>query len=129
MVLLELPLPPEPDPPDLLADFLELLFDDEPPEADFEVDGVSTIGAGVELDDVDEELPPPLAAPDEPPERPAPEVAPPTIPTKASTWHLMVVFAALSTVPFSTTTTDKGASRTATVSKTLGGVSQSRFGE
>ncbi len=121
-------LPPALDPLDLVEDFLVVLPVEELPEADFEVERVITIGLGVDEEDV-EDVPPAFDPPAWPPERPAAEVVPPTIPTKASTWHLMVVFDALSTVPFSTTTTERGASRTATVWRTLGGVSQRRLKE
>ena len=116
LIELELP-PPSPDPPPLLAAFLAAFSAAALADGDFEVEVVMVrAGAGEELAEVVVDDWVAVA-------RVAVPVEPPTRPTRASTWHLTVVFAALSTVPVSTTTTASGPEVTSRVASGRGGAS------
>ena len=122
--------PPPPAPPPaasplepaaMLVAFVAFLAVAALADADFEVEGV-IVSAAAAVVGVLELL-------DELEERPDEEELPPTTPAKASTMHLTVVLAELSTNPVSTTTTESGADMTKNVSRGGGGFSQRRCGE
>ena len=90
-------------------------------EADFDVEGVIVRLAAAVVGVLEP------AAPLE--DRPDEEELPPTTPANASTMHLTVVLAELSTDPVSTTTTASGADTTSKVRSAGGGDSHSFCGE